>query len=126
MKLGAALSLSPLGYSTQKGYGDVEVVPVMGKVVLGSQPSQPWQLQYILFSGMSSLFYIYVSVAFQVRKHCTSGCPGVAARTKGVRESHRMESELRGAGKANRKEKSLASGTHFLRKYSGSENMWHD
>lgn len=50
----------------------------------------------------------------------------MAVRTKGVRESHQMESVLRGAGKTNHKEKSLASGTHFLRKYSGSKNMWHD
>lgn len=50
MKPGAALSLSPLGYSTQKGYGDVGIVPVLGKVVFGSQgfPTMAAPVSFVL------------------------------------------------------------------------------
>lgn len=75
MKPGAALSLSPLGCSTQKGYGGVEIVLVLGKGVLSSQgfPTMAAPLHFVLrhvciihfcgFSGEEALRTLYFWVS---------------------------------------------------------------
>lgn len=86
---------SPAGWNLEQCYLCLLLVTAVGRVMemwwlypcqgrwfRVHRASHLWQLQYILFPGMSLFF---ISMAFHARKHweyCPPECPGLAVRTK--------------------------------------------